>query len=215
MSLRAALQHLYHPATSTTAGRESRAQKREADISGSGGAAGENSIMKEYEEFVSNEYATQRESGKPGEVFQNRNEDHAKVVIPYLFKGAEQWVHLVTNAANTVVYGSPGVIDAALTFLREKKDGQVSILSETKLDRAEHPFFKATDAEPELRERVHLGFISESAQQDYGCNFGVNDRGDWRFEATRNTPEALVQFGGKDFAVELDHIFQDLSASTN
>ncbi|HJR55346.1 MAG TPA: hypothetical protein VJ798_02110 [Rhizomicrobium sp.] len=215
MSLRAAWEHLYPRSPSAPAGVDSHLKGEANSRDESGSATGDHALMKEYQEFVACQFNAQRESGRPGEIFQNRNTDHAKVVIPYLFIGAKKWVHLLTRTANAQVYASEEVITAAKNFLQEYPASEIKVLSEKKFDRAVHAFFIAIDENASMRDRTHLAFVPEDVQRDYKCNFGINDFGDYRFEASRNTEEAMVQFGERGFVAELERIFQDLfSAST-
>lgn len=185
---------------------------------GSVGADGDDALMKEYQDFVAGQFKAQRDTGTPGtpgEVFQNRNADHAKVVIPFLFRGADQWVHLLTARADRDVYGSDSVKAAAIGFLESHPEGRIAFLSEEKFDRAGHPLFQVIDQNPTFAARVSLEFVPDDMKRGYACNFAVNDHNDFRFEPSRNNQEAMVQFGGADFAPDLERTFADLRSAAS
>jgi hypothetical protein len=111
---------------------------------------------------------------------------------------------------NPTTYGDAAVIEAARLFLTNNPTAEINILSEEVVDRATHPFFLALDEVPELGCRVHLAHVPADIQRTYKFNFAVNERHDYRYESNRDSHEALVQFGGIEFAEELESTFQDL-----
>jgi hypothetical protein len=203
MSLRPAPIQLYRASSSASAETDSRAGASRQP-GGSASADGDYALM-EYRDFV-----TAQALGRPSQIFQNRNEGHATVVIEHVFVGADKWAHVVARNVNPTVYGTPGVIAGARQMLSRAPEARIIILAEEPVDRALHPFFTALDSDVNMRSRVELHFVPGEVQRRYKFNFGVNDQDDYRFESSREGHEAMVQFGGKDFARDLESTFQGL-----
>jgi len=145
----------------------------------------------------------------PSETILNRSADHAAVIIENLFRKSEHQIEILTSELKRDVYATSGVIEAAIDFLRRNDDGELRILSETKLDRNSHPFFAAIEA-AQLAERVKVGTIPAN-QQDYKFNFAVADAKSFRFEESRDSFEAIVGFGHEKFANRLHIVFGTLA----
>ena len=206
MGLRSALVQLYR-VTSAFAEPDSQAGATRLKASGSVSAVGDDALMatQDYRAYVAEQ--SQR---RPSQIFENRSTSHATVVIEHLLNGADAWIHFVTHKVNPSVYGSPEIIAAARAMLGRNNNARIVLLAENNVDRLTHPFFATLDAEPGIGERIKLQFVPAEVQQTYSYNFGVNDHSDYRFEASREHHEAIVQFGGEAFAQSLENTFQSL-----
>ncbi|HEY4115896.1 MAG TPA: hypothetical protein VGM17_17705, partial [Rhizomicrobium sp.] len=162
--------------------------------------------MPEYREYV----ASKADGQMPSDIFLNRNAAHAAIVVEFIFRKAERHVRLVTNRLSADVYGTPEVISAADGFLRRHPDATLEILAETNIDRAASPFLAALDGAG-FAARVFLRFIPTTTTRAYKFNFAVADGQHYRFEESRTSREAIVQFGAPDFGVRLEGAFADLS----
>lgn len=173
--------------------------------------AGEGKVMSDdyrrYVEKLSN-------AGNATEVILNRSSEHAAVVVEFLFRRAEYEMEILTNELAEDVYGVPGVIAAAQSFLERNLNASIHILAEKPVVRASHPLLRSLD-QSGLGDRVHLAFIPEATQKTYNFNFAVADQKSYRFEETRTTREAIVQFGDAKFGAQLHSVFGKLSVSVH
>ena len=148
----------------------------------------------------------------PSEVFFNRSDGHARIVLEFIFRKAEDRVRILTRALSQDVYGDCEVIGAANDFLNTHPNGKLEILSENPVDRAAHPLLSVLDRAGH-KERVLLRFIPANTQKAYKFNFAVADGMHHRFEESRDSRQATVQFGEGGFGKNLEEIFSNLSLS--
>jgi hypothetical protein len=165
--------------------------------------------MKEYRKFVEDV----ANGSRAGEVILNRSPDHAAVVIEFLFRKAESYVHILTRRMSEEVYSKQGILDAAVEFLGAHPAATISILAEEPINRSLHPFFVAVDRI--FKERVRLRFVAPAKVHTYNFNFAVADGRSYRFEESRDSREAVIQFGDEEFGEKLEATFEELSSTAS
>lgn len=149
----------------------------------------------------------------PSEIILNRSPEHAAAVIEFLFLTAKASVHILTHTLAEDVYGTNAVKDAAITFLRDYPTARIHILVENGLNRSAHSFLVTVDEQ--FASRVRLEFVNPGEHGDYKFNFAVADGESFRFEESRDSCEAFVQFGNNEFGSKLEDTFSALSSGAS
>jgi hypothetical protein len=144
-----------------------------------------------------------------GQTVLNRSPEHASVIIEAVFNSSSEVVQILTSRLAEEVYGKPSLIAAALEFL-QRPHARVEILTETLLDRRQHPFLRAVD-EAGYAERLSVRLVPKPLQDQYNFNFAIGDGKNFRFEESRASFDALAQFGSADVGEKLKTIFNDMS----
>lgn len=166
----------------------------------------EQPVDESYRQYVH----TIANGGWPSEVILNRNSAHASVIIEVLFEKATRLVEILTGELSAVVYGTPQVIAAASAFLRRDVDAKIHILYERSFNINAHPLIKAL-CDAGLGDRVYSAQVPDDMQGEYECHFAVADRRCYRFEASRQTHQAIVQFGEETRGSALSQKFRELA----
>lgn len=162
----------------------------------------ENGELKEYRDFVA-----KVAEAADGKTILNRSAQHAAVIVEFLFRKAEREMKIATGELHPIVYGVPGVIEAALSFLRKNASAHIEIKSERSIDRATHPLLSAIDAAG-YADRVTITVANER----FPFHFALADGKHFRFERTPPGYEAVVQFGGAKFGSRLAEFYPLLAA---
>jgi len=143
--------------------------------------------LAEYRKFVETIVAAE----KPSDLFLNRTLDHAAVIVEFLLRSAKETVAILSGGLNPLVYGNPDVIAASKYYL-DNTHGTFSILVEDEIDFGSHVLLREI-ARPQGN-RVDVRKVPEDFSKLYPCHFAVVDSASFRYENSKNLPEAIVQF---------------------
>jgi hypothetical protein len=160
--------------------------------------------LQAYREYVK-QVATAEDAQ---EIIFNRSIQHAAVIIEFMFAKAQRSIEILTGELLPAVYGTPEVIEIALKFL-SGADANISVVSEHPIDTKTHPLFVAA-RKFGLIPKMHLWLAPRAVRDTYPYHFILADGRHFRFEKSRDSHEALVQYGLTVFGPKLQTIFGDL-----
>ncbi len=156
-----------------------------------------------YREYVSR-------AADSNELILNRSSLHASVIVECIFVSSHKDVSILTGELNPEVYGREDVIKVVLEFLSRASDAQIAILAEKPLA-PDHPLIAALRTSNMLS-RLDLRYVTPDLQKTYEYHFAVGDGSHFRFEASRESFEAVVHFGNQEAGERLKSEFSRLQS---
>jgi hypothetical protein len=145
-----------------------------------------------------------------GKIIFNKSADQAETIILELFRRATKEVLILTEGLNVEVFGSPKVINEALSFLRNHPQGKIKIISEMPLDK-KHPLLNCLDT-PEFDNRLSVRTVLSSPENKTNANFHfvVSDGSSYRIEKGNRLNFSISQFGNQEQGTALKGMFDSL-----
>ncbi len=147
----------------------------------------------------------------------NSDISHAAYLIQTLFDRAQEEVCVFTGELFDGVFGTQGVKNKAIKFLRENKNHELKIAYQynvSKDDLMQRDFLKSILAEKEIQGRIRIWDARKVFQSD-GFHFTVIDRKAFRFETEHDTRHAIANFGDKESAKRLAETFDMIASKSN
>ena len=168
------------------------------------GSEAKSNSLSEYRSFVKRV----ADASDSSQIIENRNADHAAVIIEAIFCKAENVIRILTGDMWLPIYATKEVVASAESFLNRNPDAKFEILAEEEIDLKNHAFFAAL--RDKFKSRVHLWSVPREMKDSYPFHFIVADGRHFRFERNKKEFKAIVQFGELDFGHDLENVFERL-----
>jgi hypothetical protein len=159
-----------------------------------------------YRDFV--ETRTREDAGT--QAFLSRTPLHASVIFEYLFLRSKKSMEILTGSLNPEIYGTAEVVQSAINFLSKNSGASISILCEAHIDAQSHPLLKAI-IENGLDEKLFLFRVPKEKLSEYTYHFALGDQKHFRFQNSRDVPDAVVQFNDPQNGAMVHQLFEGLS----
>ena len=135
---------------------------------------------------------TAMEKGEPFSTY-NRDILHASEIVACGFRYAKNEVNLLSNELDERLYGKDYIAELVEDFVGER-NGKLNILVETDVE-LEHPVLRVCKKFPS---NTTVKRVPDQWQKRYDYNFMLIDDIGYRFEADRESQNAIVSFNQDD-----------------
>lgn len=142
-----------------------------------------------------------------GTPFFNASLGHAAVIVERMMADACKSVSILSGSLEPRVYGESRVLRKSMRFLSNPHCKMRIILEGNYPDVLRDNAFLERF---EHHERVSLKFMPERIQSRYKFHFLVADGESYRIEADKSKSSAIVAFGHKEGALNLERVFGNL-----
>ena len=146
-------------------------------------------------------------AGDARQTILNRSPAHASIIVATVFGATQRLIEILTSNLRDDIYGTPEVIEAAVTFLTRNPEARIDIITVDGLLPANSRFLAALQAHRVVNDRVFVGRCSEGQARVHGFRFLVGDGQHYRFQEDPTNTEAIVQFGRNETGRKLHEIF--------
>jgi hypothetical protein len=143
----------------------------------------------------------------------NRSPAHASVIISTIFRTTQRRVEILTGRLRDDIYGTPEVVESAVSFLSRNPEARMEIVSIEGVAMPDNHFLTALRLHRVVNDQVFLGRCTEAQARVHGFRFLVGDGQHYRFQSDPANTEAVVQFGRNETGRKLHEIFAALVES--
>ena len=144
---------------------------------------------------------------KNGDAFLNGSLAHAAVIVQHIIVEAYRSVSILSHSLDPRIYGRNRTLDATSRFLDEVPRRMRILMEEgDESVHAENPFLNKFKNHPNMEIRI----VPPSFQEKYKLHLIVADSESYRYKPDKTKSMAIVAFGHKKGATNLERIFETL-----